>query len=318
MKTSLGDITLELDAEKAPVSTLNFLRYVQADFYKGTIFHRVMPDFMIQGGGFNAEIDKKEDGLMPPIVNEWRNGLKNVRGAIAMARTPDPDSATAQFYINVVDNPSLDGGPGGGAGYAVFGKVIEGMETVDKIRHTETRVHPKYQGGGKVVPVETVLIESAVVLDDYDLKPLEAKVEEKKQAKKEEQELQAKNVQDFLDQNARKEGVETTESGLQYRMLKPAPEGAAKPGPADRVEVHYQGKLMNGTIFDSSYTRNQSISLSLDRVIPGWKEGMQLVGVGGKIELVLPPDLGYGPKGIPPTIPPNSPLIFEVELLRIR
>lgn len=174
MKTTLGEITLELDAEKAPITTLNFIKYSQNGFYEGTIFHRVMPHFMIQAGGFTETMDKKK-GLLPPIQNEWRNGLKNLRGTIAMARlSRQPDSATAQFFINVVDNKALDQ-PRDGAGYAVFGKVIKGLDVIDKIRNTKTQNHPKYPAG-KVVPTVPVVIHSVNLLGEYDVEQLEAKL----------------------------------------------------------------------------------------------------------------------------------------------
>jgi len=163
LETSLGVIVVELDKEKAPISTENFLSYTREKFYDGTVFHRVMPNFMIQGGGYDAEINEKQSGLHPPIKNEWNNELKNKRGTIAMARTSVADSATAQFFINVVDNPSLDRPDAGGAAYAVFGKVVEGMDVVDKIKDTPTQAHPKYPGG-KVVPVTAVVIKSATIV----------------------------------------------------------------------------------------------------------------------------------------------------------
>jgi cyclophilin family peptidyl-prolyl cis-trans isomerase len=141
LETSMGTIKVELDAEKAPLTVKNFLAYVDDKFYDDTIFHRVMGkenfqrDFMIQGGGFGT--DRKEKATKPTIKNEAGNGLSNVRGAVAMARTDEPDSASAQFYINVVDNKGLDK-RAGSAGYAVFGKVIEGMDVVDKIKAVKT------------------------------------------------------------------------------------------------------------------------------------------------------------------------------------
>jgi len=168
METSLGSITLELDAAKAPISVENFLAYVRDGFYDGTVFHRVMKTFMIQGGGYDAELNQKTQGLRAPIKNEWENGLKNVRGTIAMARRgggPDsPNSATSQFFINVVDNPRLDAPQPDGAAYAVFGRVVEGMDVVDKIREVPVAQHPKV-GMGPVTPVETVLIKSVRLLD---------------------------------------------------------------------------------------------------------------------------------------------------------
>jgi cyclophilin family peptidyl-prolyl cis-trans isomerase len=138
IQTSLGDITMQLDAQKAPRSVENFLNYVNKGFYNGTIFHRVIANFMIQGGGYTADYMKKPAD--PPIPNEADNGLKNLRGTIAMARTSQPHSATAQFFINVVDNPFLDHTSPSprGWGYAVFGKVVSGMDVVDKIRNVVT------------------------------------------------------------------------------------------------------------------------------------------------------------------------------------
>jgi peptidyl-prolyl cis-trans isomerase A (cyclophilin A) len=158
LATSAGEITLQLDAEKAPKSVANFLEYVKAGHYDGTVFHRVMDGFMIQGGGFTPEMTQKP--TRPPIALESRNGLKNERGTVAMARTNVPDSATSQFFINVVDNPRLDYPNPDGNGYAVFGKVVAGMEVVDAIRKVETG----NRGGHQNVPVKPVLIRSATIV----------------------------------------------------------------------------------------------------------------------------------------------------------
>lgn len=131
METSMGNIKIELFVDKAPLSVKNFLDYANSGFYSGTIFHRVIPGFMIQGGGYNAERNKKPNNA--PIKNEAGNGLKNDRGTIAMARTSVPDSATSEFFINVVNNNGLNRPNPDGVGYAVFGKVLEGMDVVDKI-----------------------------------------------------------------------------------------------------------------------------------------------------------------------------------------
>jgi cyclophilin family peptidyl-prolyl cis-trans isomerase len=138
IETSVGNITLELDAEKAPKTVENFLAYADEGFYQGTVFHRVIDGFMIQGGGFTADYERKTTN--PPVINEADNGLKNRRGTIAMARTPDPHSATAQFFINVKDNDNLDytSKSPRGWGYAVFGQVVKGMDTVDRIRQVKT------------------------------------------------------------------------------------------------------------------------------------------------------------------------------------
>ncbi len=151
IETSMGDITVELDAEKAPISTKNFLDYVDDKFFDGLTFHRVIPRFMIQGGGFDEQMNQKRQGLRAPIRNESGNGLKNIRGAIAMARTQDLNSATSQFYINHVDNPFLDQNE-----YAVFGKVTDGMDVVDKIANVQTTT----KRGMRDVPAEPVVIKS--------------------------------------------------------------------------------------------------------------------------------------------------------------
>ncbi|MEO5362788.1 MAG: peptidylprolyl isomerase [Magnetococcus sp. DMHC-8] len=149
LTTSLGDITIELDADKAPVTVKNFLDYVDAQFYDGTIFHRVIPGFMVQGGGFTPDMQQKS--TRPPIRNEADNGLKNVRGSIVMARTSVKDSATAQFFINLVDNGFLDHGSRD-FGYAVFGRVVQGMEVVDRIATVKT--------GRADLPVEPIIMQT--------------------------------------------------------------------------------------------------------------------------------------------------------------
>lgn len=155
METTLGTIKIELFAKEAPLSVHNFLNYVQSNFYSGTIFHRVIPGFMAQGGGFDKE--RKEKQTNPPIKNEASNGLKNDRGTVAMARTNFPDSATSQFFINVVNNDMLNRPNPDGNGYAVFGKVVKGIEVVDKIISSKTRnVNMIFQN----MPIEPIIIKS--------------------------------------------------------------------------------------------------------------------------------------------------------------
>lgn len=154
LDTTAGEITIELDREKAPITVDNFLKYVDEKFYDGLIFHRVMPDFMIQGGGLDPQLQEKQAGKHAPIRNESGNGLSNVRGTIAMARTNDPNSATNQFFINRVDNPRLDNA---GGGYCVFGKVIAGLDAVDKIATVRTSI----RNGMRDVPVDPPVIKSA-------------------------------------------------------------------------------------------------------------------------------------------------------------
>ena len=160
LTTSMGDIVIELNEDAAPVTVKNFLRYTQERFYNGTIFHRVIPNFMIQGGGFSADMLQKP--TYEPIINEGNNGLKNDRGTIAMARTNNPNSATCQFFINHTDNDFLNYGGSNNPGYAVFGKVVEGMDVVDKIASVQTA----NKGGHADVPVKAIVIESAEVVSD--------------------------------------------------------------------------------------------------------------------------------------------------------
>ena len=158
LQTSVGDIRVELDAQHAPKSTANFLQYVKSGHYNGTVFHRVIESFMIQGGGYDAKLNQRP--TKPPIPLESHNGLSNLRGNLAMARTGDPNSATSQFFINVVDNVRLDGSPEEPAsGYAVFGKVIEGMDVVDKIRAVETTSKGIHQN----LPTQDIFITKALI-----------------------------------------------------------------------------------------------------------------------------------------------------------
>ena len=161
--TSMGDIKLELYADKAPVSVENFINYAKSGYYDGTIFHRVISHFMIQGGGFTPDMKKKSPG--EAIFNEAGNGLSNRRGTIAMARTNDPHSATAQFFINTQDNTNLDFTSEANSrtwGYAVFGKVTGGIEVVDEIRYVETGTNPPYSN----VPTVPVVIEGVEIISE--------------------------------------------------------------------------------------------------------------------------------------------------------
>lgn len=162
IRTTFGEIKLDLDAEKAPKTVANFLSYARDGFYDGTIFHRVIDNFMIQGGGFDTDMQQKVSGK--PVENEADNGLKNDFGTVAMARTSDPHSATAQFFINVKDNDFLNhsGKNMQGWGYTVFGKVVEGSEVLDKIRAVPTGSSKGHQD----VPADPVIIESVVIVEE--------------------------------------------------------------------------------------------------------------------------------------------------------
>jgi cyclophilin family peptidyl-prolyl cis-trans isomerase len=158
METSLGTIKLELDADKAPLTVANFVAYAKAGHYNGLVFHRVIKGFMIQGGGYDEGMKQRD--TKAPVKNEAKNGLKNVRGSIAMARTSDPHSASSQFFINHKDNDFLNYPGQDGWGYTVFGKVTEGMDVVDKIAETPTGNTPPF---GRDVPVKAIVIKSVTV-----------------------------------------------------------------------------------------------------------------------------------------------------------
>lgn len=160
LQTTAGNIVVELDAEKAPKSAANFLQYARDGFYKGTVFHRVIPGFMIQGGGFDAKMQQKP--TRAPIENEAANGLRNKRGTLAMARTGDPHSATAQFFINHVDNSNLDAPSFDGWGYAVFGKVVKGMDVVDRIAQVATTSVGPHQN----VPTAPIVIQNIKIISE--------------------------------------------------------------------------------------------------------------------------------------------------------
>jgi len=162
LQTSMGDIVIQLDTEKAPISSQNFVDYVNEGYYDGTIFHRVIPGFMAQGGGFTTDFEQKE--TRAPIKNEADNGLLNLRASVAMARTPDPDSATSQFFINYADSSFLNhtSPTPQGWGYAVFGRVIEGMDVVDAMAKAPTGSRGPHQN----VPLTDIVIEKAKVITD--------------------------------------------------------------------------------------------------------------------------------------------------------
>jgi len=314
MATSMGDITLELNQEKAPITVKNFLDYCDSGFYNGTIFHRVINNFMIQGGGFDKDMNKKP--TRAGCKNEWRNGLKNRLGTIAMARLGGkPDSATSQFFINVRDNAALDT-PRDGAAYAVFGSVIGGMDTVNKIKLVST----KSAGGHQNVPVEPVIIKKVSRLKAEDCKALiaEARQKEKQAMEKAEAAVAGawKQAMDLVKTHGGDpDKGHKSSTGLWHVDLV---EGTGpSPSTTDKVKVHYTGWLTNGKKFDSSVDRGQPITFPLNGVIKGWTEGVSSMKEGGKRLLVIPPDLAYGARGAPGAIPPNATLVFQVELIKV-
>ena len=302
LTTTVGDIVLELDADKAPITVYNFIRYAEEGYYNGTIFHRVISDFMIQAGGFTPEMNEKKKGLHAPIINEWRNGLKNQRGAISMARSSAPDSATSQFFINVVANTrgsrrDLDS-PRGGAAYCVFGKVVEGMDVVDKIRNTAVRSHPKYRSPQPVTPIEPIVINSVKLVGKYDREKVAKVFNAAKAAAGKRSTAREKKLQDFITKTETETGKKFQDAGdgLMYMVLE---EGdGPSPKPTDTVQVHYTGWLLDGKKFDSSVDRGQPATFRLNGVIRGWTIGVGMMKVGEKRKLLIPPDLGYGARAV--------------------
>lgn len=323
VQTTLGDFTLELYPDKTPASVANFVRYAREGYYEGTVFHRVMPTFMIQGGGFTKDMNKKEKGLHPAIANESSTGLENKTGVIAMARTSAPNSATSQFFINVTDNAMLDRNRERNAAYTGFGKVVEGMETIEKIRDTPVEAHPKYRTrDGAVTPVTPVVIEKVTVLQEGDLTEAmsgllageKAADEAARKAANEQDAALEKKITELEQKNGK--SFTKTDSGLMIMALREG-SGETTPSATSRVRVHYEGSLLDGSVFDSSYKRGKPAEFGLNQVIKGWQEGVGMMKPGEKAVMIIPPTIGYGERGAGASIPPNSFLVFTVELIDI-
>lgn len=317
-ETSLGDFVLELDAEKAPITVDNFVRYVEDKFYNGLIFHRIMPNFMIQGGGFTPDFQQKMEGLRAPIKNEWKNGLKNEKGTIAMARTSAPDSATAQFFINVVDNGMLDQ-PRDGAAYCVFGKVVDGADTIEKLKDTPVK-QSRMNRSEKSEPETPPVIKSATMLTRFDReKAMSKRHAAAAAARAEWMKANADAIKKIETESGKK--MQWTESGVGYVVLK---EGTGdKPRTSNTVSCNYVGTFADGKKFDASADHGGPAEFGLtggppNGVIKGLTEGLLLMNTGQKCTFIIPAELAYGERGRPPLIPGNSTLVFEIEVLAIK
>ncbi len=336
MTTNKGEILLRLNKTQAPISTANFLKYANAGDYNGTIFHRVISDFMIQGGGFDENYEKRPTSS--GIKNEWTNGLRNENYTIAMARVGgNPDSATNQFFINVKDNAFLDRPQGDGAAYAVFGHVIAGKKVVDAIRDTPT----KNRGGAhQTSPVDPVVIENVKQVDFKEAEKIAVANGEQASVcsdmtPNETQAMEAAaRIKAAMEKNTMltRTDVEpkelpgmavdrapdgSNEAGLKWWTIK-AGEGVSPVSTSDTVKVHYTGYLLDGKKFDSSVDRGEPIEFALNRVIPGWTAGVGSMKVGETRKLLIPATLGYGARGAGGVIPPNATLVFDVELLDVK
>lgn len=309
--TTLGDITLELDGEAAPATVINFVQYARTGYYNGTIFHRVLDDLMIHGGGYTPDVKKKIVPIPPAVVDPWMTGLKNSRGTIALVRGPGKGgSGAAEFFINVVDNTKLDAVASEGRS-VVFGRVVEGMDTVEKIRSAAVAAHPGYAGNqSAVVPVKPIVIKSIETITRFNPIRLQAVLASKNASQ---DQLIAKLIAEFEAEAGRK--AVTTDSGVIY-IDHVIGDGPTSPILSDTVEFHYRGTLADGMQFESTY-ETKALVRKVDALIPGLQEGLETMREGGQRTIIIASDLAFG-EGIPGKIPPGSTLIFEVELLSIK
>ena len=302
IKTNKGDIMLELEFEKTPLTVANFVglaegkiknnkKEVGEPYYDGLKFHRVIADFMIQGGCPDG------NGMGGPgyqFPDEIHTDLKHSGPGILSMANAGPGTNGSQFFITHKETPWLDGK------HTVFGKVTEGQDVVDAIAQDD-----------KIIEIDIIRKgENAKKFDSKAIFDKELEKLEKQAAEK------AKKAKEAID--ALKKGAKVTSSGLAYKIIKKGTGAKAEAGKT--VSVHYTGKLSNGTKFDSSYDRNQPIEFELGRgrVIKGWDEGISLLNVGSKATFIIPPDLAYGARGAGGVIPPNATLIFDVELVDIK
>lgn len=304
METNRGDIYLQLEFEKTPMTVGNFVGLSEGTiknsakpegtpFYNGLVFHRVIPNFMIQGG------DPQGTGQGGPgykFPDEFDTTLKHKGPGILSMANAGAGTNGSQFFITHVETPWLDGK------HTVFGHVVKGQNVVDAIKQNDTLKTVTILRKGK----KAEEFDAAKTFE-FEKGNVSAKAEAKAKAEQAEMDKAL---------NEKYGSAKSTASGLRYIVEK---EGTGtQPTAANTVTVHYTGMLLNGKKFDSSVDRGQPATFPLGQVIPGWTEGLQLMKVGGKSKLIIPPNLGYGANGIPGVIPPNSWLVFDVELLDVK
>lgn len=316
LKTSKGDMVIKFNDKESPVTVANFIGLAEGKidnnkkakgqpYYDGTIFHRVIKDFMIQGG------DPLGTGTGDPgyKFDDEKNDLEHTgKGILSMANS-GPNTNGSQFFITEVATPWLDGR------HTIFGKVVKGEEVIDAIANVDKGANDKPKTD--IVLEKVDIFHKGEEYNHYDAAKLfnegKSKIQENNKeqlAKKAEQEKKA------LEELS--SGMTKTSSGLMYKIIHTT-EGA-KPVAGDNVAVHYVGKLTNGQVFDSSYSRNEPIvfPVGTGRVIPGWDEGIMLLKEGEKAVFLIPSELAYGSRGAGGVIPPNATLIFEVELVKAK
>jgi FKBP-type peptidyl-prolyl cis-trans isomerase len=313
IETTLGAFVVELDAERAPVSVMNFIDYVNDGYYSGTVFHRVVKGRMIHGGGYTTDLQIKTKGLRDPIRYEGGNGLLNRRGTIAIYRRfDDLKSAQSQFYVNTTDNDQLDQ-LRDGSSYVVFGRVVEGMDVVDRINDVSVGPRPGFAAGlSPFVPVEPVVIKSMLIVAPLDRPTAEAKAKANLRAAEMTLETRIEELE-----NETKNPVVESKSGLRYIDRKVG--NGAFPNADDTVGINYRGTLLNGAEFDSSKSRGEGVFVvKVSDTIRGLREGLVTMRESGQRVFIVPPELGFGMDGVPGKVPPGATLFYEVELISVR
>lgn len=307
--TNHGKIVLSLEFEKCPLTVCSFVSLAEGTmdinrkgpYYDGLTFHRIIKDFMIQGGcpqgtGTGSPGYKFRDEIDPSLKHSGK-------GILSMANS-GPATNGSQFFITHAATPHLDGR------HTVFGKTVEGMEVVDKIANLPTAAQDRPKNPVKIEKMTIRRVGEKAKAFKTGQAAFDALEKDVPPTPPNPAELEGKK---HLEETAKKKDYKTTKSGLVYKILK---EGDGKqPTEDSEVTVHYEGKLLNGRIFDSSYKRGETISFPLNQVIPGWTEGVQLMKTGSTYEFHIPHDLAYGERGAGGVIPPFSTLIFKVELI---
>ncbi len=330
-QTTHGEMVLLLDKDRAPISAKNFKQYVTDGHYDGTVFHRVMKDFVIQGGGFDANMKPKP--LRAPIKNEWRNMLKNIRGALSMARTQVHDSATSQFFINTVDNEGLDQ-PRDGAAYAVFGSIIEGLDVVDKIRNVP--VGPR-SNGMQNVPIDPMpaITKAAVIswddltdtarvaVAEWDTKATKwhaPAIEEKKALEERNRLVEARF--DQINKALASDKAEQNDNGIAYvdEMIG----DGVRPKGTEVVIVKATGWTPDGKVWwrtEDEDRKMQSFPLAALSRFKGLQRSLLEMNIGGTRLLHIPAELAFGEDGYHASwwlwndVPPNTDVVMEVTLV---
>ncbi|HRX84266.1 MAG TPA: peptidylprolyl isomerase [Phycisphaerae bacterium] len=321
--TNRGEIKLELYTEKAPLTCTNFINLVKHDFYDGLTFHRVIKDFMIQGG------DPEGNGTGGPgytFKDEFDPDLRHSGPGVLSMANSGPNTNGSQFFITHKATPWLNDR------HSVFGQVVEGQDVVNAIEQGDTIKDIKIEGdtsalmkahADQVKEWDEILAKQpskeeraeARAKREAEMKAAREKAEAAAQAAKEKRDVEIAEHVKKLEQELGKT-AEKTDSGLYSFVLEPGT-GENTPNPTDTVQVNYTGWLFDGTMFDASSKHGGPAKFPLNRVIRGWTEGVGLMKVGEKRKFVIPPELAYGPRGAGGLIPPNAPLVFDVELLAI-